>query len=112
MLGLFTSLLGLGVAGAFCKAAAEKIGTHVCHKSSCVNIGTASPFIDLNVQPVSEGDTVRYACNLDGRYIALVENKKKHVRMDLEAETKEELEEKVRSFFKAWSIQGRKRSKL
>ncbi len=67
-----------------------------------------SPFIDLDVTPVSEGDRVVYAYYLDGRYTAHVVNNLKRSIIDLEADSKEELEEKVASTFRTWSVAGQK----
>jgi hypothetical protein len=67
------------------------------------------PFIELDVNPVSEGDEIRYAYKLDNRYVANVRNKKKHANLDLEANSEEELRRKVQETFKAWSLGGKKR---
>lgn len=72
----------------------------------------SSPFIELNVKPVSEGDRVAYAYNLEGKYTAHIENESKRAKFDLEADSKEELEKKVQNTFKAWAIVGKKRPDL
>ena len=67
------------------------------------------PYIELGVEPVSEGDEVRYAYKIDNRFVANVRNKKKHAELDLEADSEEELRKKVQETFKAWSQGGKKR---
>lgn len=70
----------------------------------------ASPFIELDVKPVSEGDEVRYAYHTaDDKYIALVENRLKKARLDIEAGSEEELRSKVADTFRAWAVVGRKK---
>ncbi len=68
-----------------------------------------TPFLELNVEPVSEGDRVRYAYVLDGRYTAHIENKRKKAKLDIEADSQEELEQKVADTFRAWAITGKKK---
>ena len=67
------------------------------------------PYIELGVEPVSEGDEVRFAYKIENRYLANVRNKKKHAELDLEADSEEELRSKVLETFKAWSQGGKKR---
>jgi hypothetical protein len=67
-----------------------------------------TPFIELDVKPVSEGDKVRYAYHLDGKYTALIENRRKKARLDIEADSEEELARKVQDTFRAWSVVGKK----
>lgn len=71
-----------------------------------------SPFIELNVKPVSEGDRVAYVYSLEGKYTAHIENERKHAKLDLEAKSKEELEKKVQDTFRAWSVTGKKKTSL
>jgi hypothetical protein len=68
----------------------------------------ASPFLELDVQPVSENDEICYAYEHEGRYIAHIENKKKHAKLDLDAASKKELEKMVEDTFRAWAIVGKK----
>lgn len=68
----------------------------------------ASSFLDLDVQPVSEGDNIKFAYEYEGRYIAHIENKKKHAKLDLDAASKKELEKMVEDTFRAWAIVGKK----
>ena len=72
-------------------------------------IAFQSPFIELDVKPVSEGDEIRYAYKLDSRYHATVRNKRKHAKLDLEADSIEELRAMIESTFKAWPIVGKKK---
>lgn len=67
------------------------------------------PYIELGVEPVSEGDEVRFAYKIENRYLANVRNKKKHAELDLEADSEEKLRRKVQETFKAWSQGGKKR---
>lgn len=71
-----------------------------------------TPFLELDVKPVSEGDEISYAYKLDSRYHALVCNKRKHAKLDLEADSEEELRKKIESTFKAWSIVGKKKERF
>lgn len=68
-----------------------------------------SPFLKLDVEPVSEGDVVAYAFKDKGRYTAHLENKRKQAKLDIEADSMEELRGKVESTFKAWAVVGRKK---
>jgi len=68
----------------------------------------ASSFLDLDVQPVSENDEICYAYEHEGRYVAHIENKKKHAKLDLDAASKKELEKMVEDTFRAWAIVGKK----
>ena len=74
-----------------------------------VKVVIDGPYIELGVEPVSEGDEVRYAYKIENRYLANVRNKKKHAELDLEADSEEELRRKVQETFKAWSQGGKKR---
>ena len=74
-----------------------------------VKVEIDGPFIELGVEPVSEGDEVRFAYKIDNRFVANVRNKKKHAELDLEADSEEELRRKVQETFKAWSQGGKKR---
>lgn len=76
-----------------------------------VKIQFDTPFLELDVQPVSEGDTIHYAFELEGKYTACIENKKKHTKLHLEAATKKELEKKIEDAFRAWAVKGRKEPK-
>ena len=78
-------------------------------RSEKVKVVIDGPFIELGVKPVSEGDEVRYVYKIDNRYVANVRNKKKHAKLDLEANSEEELRSKVLETFKAWSQGGKKR---
>ena len=69
-----------------------------------------TPFLELNVEPVSEGDSVSYAFVLDGRYTAHIENKRKKAKLDIEADSQEELEQKVADTFRVWAITGKKKA--
>lgn len=73
------------------------------------SIAAGSPFLELDVTPVSEGDEVCHAYRLDGRYAARIENRHKNARLDVEAGSKEELERMVQDAFRAWSVSGRKK---
>ena len=70
-----------------------------------------APFLKLDVKPVSEGDTISYAFLSEGRYFAHIENKRKHAKLDLEADSLEELKEMVESTFQAWAITGKKKDR-
>ena len=74
-----------------------------------VKVVIDGPYIELGVEPVSEGDEVRSAYKIDNRFVANVRNKKKHAELDLEADSEEELRRKVQETFKAWSQGGKKR---
>ena len=76
-----------------------------------VKVVIDGPYIELGVEPVSEGDEVRFAYKIENRYLANVRNKKKHAELDLEADSEEELRRKVQETFKAWS-QGRKKREM
>lgn len=73
--------------------------------SGNARIEYSSPFIEQDVKPVSEGDRVAYAFYLEEKYTACIENEGKHAKLDLEADSKEELEKK----FMAWAVVGKKR---
>ena len=70
-----------------------------------------SSFLDLDVQPVSEGDEILFAYEYEGRYISHIKNKKKRAKLELEAATKKELEKKIEEAFRAWAIAGKKEPK-
>ena len=78
-------------------------------RSGKVKVVIDGPYIELGVEPVSEGDEVRFAYKIENRYLANVRNKKKHAELDLEADSEEELRSKVLETFKAWSQGGTKR---
>ena len=77
--------------------------------SGKAKIEYSTPFIELDVKPVSEGDRVTYAYCLEGKFTAHIENERKHAKLDLEADSREELEKKVQDTFKAWAVVGKKR---
>ena len=81
-------------------------------RSGKVKVVIDGPYIELGVEPVSEGDEVRFAYKIENRYLANVRNKKKHAELDLEADSEEELKRKVQETFKAWSQGGKKRELL
>jgi len=45
----------------------------------------------------------------DGRYTAHIENKRKKAKLDIEADSQEELTQKVADTFRAWAITGKKK---
>ena len=73
-----------------------------------VKIKFDSSFLELDVQPVSEGDNIKFAYEHEGRYVAHIENRKKHAKLDLDAASKKELEKMVEDTFRAWAIVGKK----
>ncbi len=81
------------------------------NSSRGAKIKFASPFLDLDVQPVSEGDKVLFAYECEGRYISHIENKKKRAKLEVEATSKGELEKKIEDAFRAWAITGKKEPK-
>lgn len=77
-----------------------------------VKIKFDSSFLELDVQPVSEGDNIKFAYEYEGRYIAHIENRKKHAKLELEAASKRELEKMVEDTFRAWAITGKKKHRF
>ena len=67
------------------------------------------PFLDLDIKPVSEGDEIHYAYKLDGRYTAYIQNRCKRAKLEITANSKEELKEKIEDTFRAWAVTGHKR---
>ena len=106
-------LTGLYVAGYAAFTGVKAVARSIFSPSGGkVRIQFASPFIEPNVKPVSEGDKVRYAYHLDGKYTALIENRRKKARLDIEADSEEELARKVQDTFKAWAFTGKKKPGL
>ena len=102
-------LMGLFVAGYAALTGAKSAAKALLSSSDCGDCHYEKPFLELSVQPVSEGDTVRHAYKHKGKYMAWIENRRKKNRLDIEAESKEELERKVQDTFRAWAITGKKR---
>lgn len=98
------ALFGLGTMLWLAGAGAKSLA-----KTGRQRLAVGSPFVDLDVAPVSEGDTVCYAYKSGERYTALVENRQKQAKLSLEADSREELVKLVESTFKAWSIAGKKK---
>lgn len=68
-----------------------------------------SPFVDVEVKPVSSGDEVVYALRKDeGGCVAVVENKNKRCRLKIESDCPYNLRKKIQETFKAWAITGKK----
>lgn len=104
-----SALMGLFVSGYAAVTGVKAFGRSIFSPSGGrTRIHFASPFIVLDVKPVSEGDKVRYAYHLDGKYTALIENKRKKARLDIVAASEKELTEKVQDTFRAWAIVGKK----
>ena len=102
-------LLGLFVAGLAIVTAAKSVARCIFPTHTEGDIRFKTPFSDLNVKPVSEGDRVAYAYFLNGKHTALIENKRKKAKLELKADTKEELERMVQATFKVWAIAGKKK---
>lgn len=101
-------LMGLFVAGYAALTGAKSVARSLFSPSHG-DFRFPSPFIELDVTPMSEGDRVVYAYFLHGRYSAHIENKRKKATFDFEADTKEELERQVQDTFRAWAVTGKKR---
>jgi hypothetical protein len=99
------ALFGLGLIVWLAGAGLKSALSPKTSKSYIVN----SPFLNLDVEPVSDGDVVAYAFKDKGHYTAHVENKHKQAKLDIEADSMEELRGKVESTFKAWAIVGKKK---
>ena len=105
ILFIILALFGLGTMLWLAGAGAKSLA-----KTGRQRLAVGSPFVDLDVAPVSEGDTVCYAYKSGERYTALVENRQKQAKLSLEADSREELVKLVESTFKAWSIAGKKKA--
>ena len=108
-MGIITGILtlyGLGMVGWL---AWEAISRTFQSTASRGKVVAASPFIELVVPLVSEGDEVSFAYMQDGRYTAHIENKRKKAKLDIEADSQEELTQKVADTFRAWAITGKKK---
>lgn len=103
---VFVVFMAVVILGWFMREALRKLPRGGTDK---INLESASPFLDLDVKPVSEGDEVWMAREEEGRYKATVRNKRKKTCLDLEADSKEELECKVQDTFRAWAITGKKK---
>ena len=104
-----STLLGLFVAGYAALTGAKSVARGLFSARDKGSVRFTSPFIQLDVSPVSEGDRVVYAFFLNGEYTAHIENRKKKARLDYKAGTKEELERQVQDTFRAWAVTGKKK---
>ena len=108
-MGIITGLLtlyGLGMIAWLTWAAAGSIPKLFEEKKK---FEIVTPFLKLNVEPVSEGDRISYAYVMGGRYTAHIENRRKKAKLDIEADSQEELEKKATDTFRSWAIKGRKK---
>ena len=64
-----------------------------------------SLFIDLDVEPVSPGDEIRFCFQVKGGYMARVKNRIKEKSEILTAPTLDEIEKLVEQTFKSWAEQ-------
>lgn len=70
-----------------------------------------SPFVDIEVKPVSDGDEIVYAIRKkEGGCVAAVENKNKRCKLYIEADCPYNLRKKIQETFKAWAMTGKKES--
>ena len=70
-------LMGLFVAGYAALTGAKSAAKALLSSSDCGDCHYEKPFLELSVQPVSEGDTVRHAYKHKGKYMAWIENRRK-----------------------------------
>lgn len=71
-----------------------------------------SPFVDIDVKPVSSGDEIVYALRKDeGGCEAVVVNKNKRCRLKIEADCPYNLKKKIQETFNAWAVTGKKEPK-
>lgn len=111
MLGILTALFtleGLTV-GAYAVGKGVKSVVKGVLAGDPKQIHIDSPFLDIDVPAVSEGDRVVYAYERNGRFEAHIKNDRKHAKLDLEADSKEELAQMISDTFRAWAITGHKR---
>ena len=103
-------LLGLFVSG-YAVVTGVKAVTHRLFSPIDGRVGDqyTSPFIDLDVKPVSDGDKIIYTSYRKGKYIALIANRRKKTMLEIESVSKEDLAREVQGTFKAWAITGRKK---
>lgn len=103
------ALLGLFVAGYAAVTGMKSVTRSLLSPSEGSMIRTPSPYIELDVKPVSEGDEVILASCRNGKYKASIANRRKKAMLEIEAGTRQELERKVQDTFRAWAIVGRKK---